>query len=101
MAGIAGASMSPLQIGMLLRYYSHANDYRDEVEPDHAHSLAVKDSLAFFFKHDLIEQIYNDVDWQRLGPTPRPSQYRVTPKGTAMVESLMAVQIPVCKWVQP
>lgn len=91
--------MSPLCIKMLLHYYAHAMDYRDEAEPAHACSGAVKEAIEFFLHEGLIREV--NPNWESQLPGNRNSQYSTSPKGNAMVEHLCAVQVPIIKWVQP
>jgi hypothetical protein len=91
--------MSPLKITMLLHYYAHAMDYRDEVDGAHACSGAVTEAICDFLRDGLIKE--TNPGWSGQPASCRNSQYGVTAKGEAMVSHLMAVQIPVCQWVQP
>lgn len=91
--------MSPLRIKMLLHYYAHAMDYRDEVDDAHASSGAVTEAIADFLADGLIKE--TNRDWVIQPASCRNSQYGVTAKGEAMVKHLTDVQIPVCVWVQP
>ena len=91
--------MSPLKIQMLLHYYSHAMDYRDEVDGAHACSGAVREAISDFLGDGLIRE--TNPDWSGQPASSRDSQYGVTAKGLAMVKHLCDVQIPVCIWVQP
>lgn len=91
--------MSPLKIKMLLHYYAHAIDYRDETKPAHACSGAVTEALYDFLRDGLIKEV--NPSWAGQPASSRDSQYGVTAKGEAMVKHLMDVQIPVCVWVQP
>jgi hypothetical protein len=91
--------MSPLKIKMLLHYYAHVMDYRDEVDTAHACSPAVSEAIRDFLHSDLI--VEKNSGWAGQDRKSREAQYRVTDKGMAMVEHLCAVQIPICKWVQP
>jgi len=91
--------MSPLKIKMLLHYYAHVMDYRDEVDTAHACSPAVSEAIVDFLRSDLI--VEKNPGWAGQDRKSREAQYRVTDKGMAMVEHLCAVQIPICKWVQP
>jgi DNA integrity scanning protein DisA with diadenylate cyclase activity len=91
--------MSPLKIKMLLHYYAHVQDYRDEADPAHANSPAVAEAIQDFLQQELIEE--RNPRWVDQPANDRFSQYGVTAKGYAMVEHLCAVQIPVCHWTQP
>jgi hypothetical protein len=93
--------MTPLEIKMLLHIYSCRNDYRDEVLPiEHARSAAVHDAIEYFVAQGLADKRMTDEEWIGFG-RDRPSQLTVTEKGVAMVNHLCAVQVPICKWVQP
>lgn len=74
--------MSPLKINILLHIYAIA-------EPLDLRGQAHHSALDEFLKNNLIEKI-----------TAAPG-YRVTDRGLAMVEALLAVQLPICKWIQP
>lgn len=74
--------MSPLKINILLHIYAI-------VEPLDLRGQAHHAALNEFLNANLIEKI-----------ATAPG-YRVTDRGLAMVEALMAVQLPICKWVQP
>jgi hypothetical protein len=93
--------VSPLEIKILLHVYAIAVDYRDSELPGHAKSPAVKDVFAWFERNGLIEEHVKASEWEAMLPDDRPPQHRITAKGEAMVEAICAVQIPVCKWVQP
>lgn len=94
--------MSPLNIKILLHVYAIVADYRETEQLNHARSEAVRETFEYFAKAGLIEKIISDEDWRALSiSSPRDSQYKITPKGEAMVDAICAVQIPICKWVQP
>lgn len=102
--------MSPLQIKILLHYHTHASDYRlyvSEVEPDHAMSCGVASIIRAFVERDgLLKSKYGDLYYAVSQDPSHPDHcgepiFSITDKGIAMVSHLMAVQIPVCKWVQP
>lgn len=93
--------MSPLNVKILLHIYAIVADYRDEPPMDHARSEAVRDTFKMFVSDGLIEPVMSDDEWRTAAGRPRDSQYRVTQKGEAMVDAICAVQVPVCKWVQP
>lgn len=94
--------MSPLNINILLHVYAIVADYRDaQLNRNHANSEAVSETFEWFSKEGLVEKIIADEEWGRMFPSDRPSQYKITEKGLSMVETICAVQIPICKWVQP
>lgn len=94
--------MSPLSVKILLHIYAHVRDYRDEVLPgEHARSEGVRQTFERFESEGLVEQVVDDGPWCMTPSDQRVSQYRITPKGEAMVDAICAVQIPICKWVQP
>jgi len=94
--------MSPLKIAMLLHVYAIVTDYRDaQANRAHANSEAVSEAFDDFVLDGLVTRECSDDDWRAQKPDNRSSQYRITDKGRAMVEHLCAIQIPICKWVQP
>lgn len=99
--------MSPLHINILLHYHTRFTDYAAHVsdkEPDHAESPAVAEFITFFVKEGLLSCRFGDVAWairQSVNDRSDGAMFAITDKGNAMVEHLCAVQIPVCKWIQP
>ncbi len=93
--------MSPLMIKMILHYYGCARDYRDEVPPDHANSLAVTDAIESFQGWDLVIPLLPDDTWRGQDPAQRLSQFTLSDRGRALVEAYKAVRLPVIQWVQP
>lgn len=99
--------MSPLHINILLHYYTRPTDYAAHVfssEPEHANSGAVAEFIEFFVSEGLLSCRYGDVPWairQSVNNRSDGAMFKITDKGIAMVEALCAVQIPVCRWVQP
>lgn len=93
--------MSPLNINILLHVYAIVADYRDTQAQAHSRSEAVRETFEQFALDGLIEKIHSDDDWRAAPPHERSSQFKITEKGEAMVEALCAVQVPICKWVQP
>jgi hypothetical protein len=100
--------MSPLQIRMLLHYYCRTNDYQAAEDRAHACSIAVYEAMRWFVSEDVLKPRYGDLDYSIRCAVPgngdpraeRPL-FSITEKGRAMVQHLCAVQVPVCKWVQP
>jgi len=82
--------MSPLEIGIVFHYHCCATDYRDG---DYS-APAVKEAMDRFIKEEVLVQIEGKFD---------PPAFRITDRGTAYVEALCAVQLPVKKtiWVDP
>jgi hypothetical protein len=98
--------MSPLNIGILLHYYTTPGDYCAFADEPHAGSPAVRESLEWFVEAGLLSCRFGDVSWAAsLGKTDRHCRetqcFLITEKGEAMVAHLCAVQVPVCKWMQP
>ena len=94
--------MSPLNINILLHVYAIVADYRDmQLNQNHARSEAVRQTFESFIADGLVEKIFDDDTWHQLARCDRPSQYKITEKGAAMVDALCAVRVPICKWVQP
>jgi hypothetical protein len=99
--------MSPLCIHMLLHYYARQTDYAawaDDSEPAHARSPAVREAMEFFVRAGLLQSKFGDVSWsidQAIREGKDSPFFSITEKGQAMVNHLCAVQVPVCKWVQP
>lgn len=80
--------MTPLQIQMMLHYYAICEPYAAD-RPAHAGSLAVISQRDQLCNIGMLQSEVSD------------SGFSVTEKGRAYVEAVCAVQIPVCKWVQP
>jgi hypothetical protein len=94
--------MSPLNINILLHVYAIVPDYRDmQLNMNHARSDGVRQTFEQFVRDGLIEPIFDDETWHATPKDDRSSQFKITEKGIAMVEAICAVQVPVCKWVQP
>lgn len=96
--------MSPLNINILLHYYTRTSDYAADAQPSHGRSSAVSDSLGWFVAQGLLVSRYGDICWsisESASPRTGAAIFRITDKGRAMVQALEDVQIPVCKWVQP
>lgn len=98
--------MSPLNIGILLHYYTTPGDYRHHVDLCHGNSPAVRESLQWFVDQGLLACRHGGVMWAATSDASsrgdRENQcFLITEKGEAMVNHLCAVQVPVCQWVQP
>lgn len=81
--------MTPLQLTMLLHYYSIAEPYALR-QPEHANSPVVKDQRMGLMNEGLL--LVSDITG---------SEYKVTEKGKAFIEALCNMPLPVCKWVIP
>jgi hypothetical protein len=90
---MGGASMTPLQMQMMIHYYARLTPYAEH-EPDHANSLAVRDQRQQLVACGLLVQKTDETGWDG-------TSYCVTDKGRAYVNHLREVQIPVAVWVQP
>jgi hypothetical protein len=103
--------MSPLEIKILLHYFWSPIDYHEAEEARRVATPAVCCALEMFAKNDLLRSRYGDLSWaidmsrctneNYLGSKVERPIFSITDKGRAMVKHLCAVQIPVCKWVQP
>lgn len=82
--------MCPLEIEILLWYYTRANDYRD----GDFSAPAVRETIDRFRGEDGL-----------IAPTVAPTNgeqkveraYRLTDRGQAYVNALMALPLPVCR----
>jgi hypothetical protein len=81
--------MTPLQITMMLHYYAIAEPYALR-QPEHADSPAVREQRIVLIGDDLLTREHDDV-----------RGYRVTERGQAYIDALMAMPLPVCKWTIP
>ena len=102
--------MSPMQIRMLLHYSWSTVDYHSDEPAGHASSPAVSEAMEFFLRTGLLKSRFGDHGWaihvapfidEYQGSKVEKPIFSITDKGRAMVEHLCAVQIPICKWVQP
>ena len=76
--------MPPLGINMMLHFYAIAEPFPRIDAP------ACQELLHAFLSERMIET-----------DSTGGSGYRVTERGLAYVAALEAVQLPICKWVQP
>ena len=84
--------MTPLEIEILLHYYTRSNDYRDG---DFSFP-AVRETLDCF-REDL-----NLIEYWPEDDNTRPDQtYRLTERGRIYAEALKAVPLPIQIWVMP
>jgi len=81
--------MTPLKITMMLHYYAIAAPY-SEHNLAHARSSAVHEQRQELLTDGMIFQ-----------DDGRESGWGVTEKGRAYVDALLAIPLPVCKWVIP
>ena len=98
--------MSPLNISILLHYYTTPGDYRAKVDWAHANSPAVRESLEWFVENGLLLNRYGDISFcVSVDPAGRDTGetqvFKITEKGEAMVKHLCQVEVPVCVWMQP
>jgi hypothetical protein len=102
--------MSPLCIRMLLHYSWSPRDYHAEEDSAHARSPAVAEAMMAFLSAGLVTSRFTDLSWA-VNQAPFIEEYQgskvekpiftITDKGRAMVEHLCAVEVPICKWIQP
>lgn len=81
--------MTPLQIEIMLHYYSHGGDFRNR---DFS-SPSVHEAVDFFLGIEMLAKTDFDA-------ATKP-YLRITPKGTVFVDALCAVPLPVKQWVIP
>lgn len=97
--------MSPLCVRILLHYHFSPVDYRQAEREPHAGSPAVCEALHWFAQQGLLKSRYGDLSWAAYHGHDDPKAefpiFSITDKGAAMVEAICAVQVPICKWVQP
>lgn len=82
--------MRPIDIEVLLHYYTRADDFRqgDFTAP------AVRELIdSFREKYGLLEHTPEGVGGR--------SAYRLTERGKFYIEALLAVPLPVSKWIIP
>lgn len=85
--------MTPLEIDIALWYHTRAVDYRD----GDFSAPAVRETIdSFRGDLGLLEAIRDEDRWDGDYRT-----YRLTPRGTAYVEALQGLPLPVCQWVIP
>ena len=60
-----------------------------------------KEGLVYPRLHEMERQDLLRSEWQGEEGTRRRKFYKITDKGRAMVDHLRAVQVPICKWIQP
>lgn len=85
--------MTPLQISIMLHYYTTATDFRD----GDFSAPAVMDAVEQFKQIDMLEEETASAQ----GLTDVLAKLRITLKGATYVEELTAVPLPVQKWVTP
>ena len=80
--------MTPLQLKMLLHYYTCAERYGKH-EPEHA-------------KPEIRDQHQGLIVWELLSPCrSNESGYQITARGSAFIEALIKTPLPICKWIIP
>lgn len=81
--------MTPIQITVLLHYYSQTDDYYGgDVEPP-----SVRNAIEFLRKEAMLTENMSDTG---LGP-----QDKITDRGRCFVEAMKALPLPVQTWVMP
>jgi len=78
--------MSPLQLEILLHYYSKANDYRDG---DFGAS-SVRSDIEAFKREELL-----------VADPKQDRCYAIGERGRVLVEAVLAVPLPERRWVMP
>lgn len=81
--------MTPLQIQMMLHYYTRNEPYAVR-EPAHANSGAVHTQRLCLITDEMLTT----------DPTS-DSCFKVTERGHAYVDALMGLPLPIKKWVMP
>jgi hypothetical protein len=78
--------MTPLEIRIMLHYHVYLDDYEGPESNE-----ILEQSLRFFVSNELLRK--GDKDCQ--------PQYLITAKGTAYVDQLRSVPVPVVRYVDP
>lgn len=80
---------TPLQLQILLHYYSHADDFRDG---DFA-APAVREAIDWF---------RGEAGFLEIKPPSRGlASYRITERGRVLVRHLLSAPMPVQVWTMP
>lgn len=79
--------MTPYEIDVMLHYYTRVNDHECVV----TNPPVWRGTVEAFLELGLLA----------LAVQPSDVCYRITERGKAYCGHLCAVQVPVCKWVQP
>ena len=82
--------MTPLEIEILLHYYTRAVDYRD----GDFTAPAVRQALDSFYELGMLRHATRKSD-------SGPLSYEVTERAEAYIQALCALPLPVQKWVMP
>ena len=77
--------MSPYQLGILLHYYTRADDYPDVISPP----PIWRETIDGFKRDDLLKDSRNEAD----------ASYEITQRGRVFVEGLCNLPLPV--WRMP
>lgn len=85
--------MQPIDIEVLLHYYTRADDYRD----GDFSAPAVR---------ELIDSFVGELDLLRASTRERKfgqpmATYEITERGKVYIEALMQIELPIQKWVMP
>ncbi len=80
--------MTPLEIEMLLHYYSRTNDYRD----GDFSAPAVRNALEWFKREEFLATDKAE---------PPKTCYVIAERGRVYVEALKSVPMPERRWVMP
>ena len=85
--------MRPIDIEVLLHYYTRGDDYRD----GDFSAPAVRELIDIFTSElDLLRASMRE---RKFGQPM--AAYEITERGKVYIEALMRVQLPVQKWVMP
>lgn len=82
--------MTPLEIGILLHYYGHADDYRN----GDFSAPAVREAMNLFTQSTGMLELFGE---DQTGY----ATYRLTDKGRFYIEYLCSIPLPVAKWTIP
>lgn len=78
--------MTPLEIEIVLHYYSSAGDFRD----GDFSAPAVREAITWMQNEDILQ-----------ADAPGTRAYELAPRGRAFVDALMALPLPTQMWVMP
>lgn len=87
--------MTPLEIDIMLHYYSCANDWRNG---DHTAPIC-KETFGWFLDQDLLK--CSNFHVERFEDGTLKARYEVTERGRAYVEALKQVPLPTQIWAVP
>ena len=77
--------MTPLEIEIMLHYYSRGDDYKNLSGP------VVKETIEKFVGSGMLKK--SSDGWDQYGKA-----HEITPMGQAYVEALMKIRLPVMQW---